>query len=44
MTIDRSSPTADTDRAIDPARVPVIEVDDVTKSYPSEPPVQALRG
>jgi len=26
------------------ARVPVLEVHDVTKSYPSEPPVQALRG
>ena len=25
-------------------RVPVLDVDDVTKSYPGEPPVQALRG
>ena len=24
--------------------VPVLDVDDVTKSYPGEPPVQALRG
>jgi putative ABC transport system ATP-binding protein len=29
--------------AIRGARVPVLEVDDVTKSYPGEPPVQALR-
>jgi putative ABC transport system ATP-binding protein len=28
----------------DVAKVPVLEVDDVTKSYPGEPPVQALRG
>jgi putative ABC transport system ATP-binding protein len=26
------------------ARVPVLDVDDATKSYPGEPPVQALRG
>ena len=26
------------------ARVPVLDVDDVTKSYPGEPPVHALRG
>jgi putative ABC transport system ATP-binding protein len=30
--------------AIDAASGPVLEVDDVTKSYPGEPPVQALRG
>jgi len=30
--------------AIDGAGVPVLAVDDVTKSYPGEPPVQALRG
>jgi putative ABC transport system ATP-binding protein len=29
--------------ALDGAGVPVLAVDDVTKSYPSEPPVQALR-
>ena len=29
--------------AIDSAGVPVLDVDSVTKSYPSEPPVQALR-
>ena len=28
----------------DEAQVPVLEVDNVTKSYPGEPPVQALRG
>ena len=30
--------------AIRRARVPVLEVHDVTKSYPGEPPVRALRG
>jgi putative ABC transport system ATP-binding protein len=30
--------------AIDGAGAPVLEVDAVTKSYPGEPPVQALRG
>jgi putative ABC transport system ATP-binding protein len=30
--------------AIRGARVPVLEVDDITKSYPGEPPVHALRG
>jgi putative ABC transport system ATP-binding protein len=30
--------------AIAGARVPVLEVEDVTKSYPGEPPVHALRG
>ena len=30
--------------AIGGAGVPVLDVDDVTKSYPGEPPVQALRG
>ncbi len=30
--------------ALDGARVPVLDVDDVTKSYPGEPPVEALRG
>jgi putative ABC transport system ATP-binding protein len=30
--------------ALDGAEVPVLDVDDVTKSYPGEPPVEALRG
>jgi putative ABC transport system ATP-binding protein len=30
--------------AIGDAEVPVLEVDDVSKSYPGEPPVEALRG
>jgi putative ABC transport system ATP-binding protein len=30
--------------AIGGAGTPVLDVDDVTKSYPGEPPVQALRG
>ncbi len=30
--------------ALDRAGVPVLDADDVTKSYPGEPPVQALRG
>jgi putative ABC transport system ATP-binding protein len=30
--------------ALGGAGVPVLDVDDVTKSYPGEPPVQALRG
>jgi putative ABC transport system ATP-binding protein len=30
--------------AVGGAGVPVLDVDDVTKSYPGEPPVQALRG
>jgi len=30
--------------ALGAAGVPVLDVDDVTKSYPGEPPVQALRG
>ena len=30
--------------SITEAQVPVLDVDDVTKSYPGEPPVQALRG
>jgi putative ABC transport system ATP-binding protein len=30
--------------AIDGPRVPLLEVDNVTKSYPGEPPVHALRG
>ena len=30
--------------AIGSAKVPVLDVENVTKSYPGEPPVQALRG
>ena len=30
--------------ALDRAVAPVLDVEDVTKSYPGEPPVQALRG
>ncbi|MBO0787040.1 MAG: ABC transporter ATP-binding protein [Actinobacteria bacterium] len=36
-----SSPTGTDDR---PYRPPVLELQEVTKTYPSEPPVQALRG
>ncbi|HWE58821.1 MAG TPA: ABC transporter ATP-binding protein [Solirubrobacteraceae bacterium] len=32
------------DAPADPVPVPVLEVDDVTKSYPGEPPVHALHG
>jgi putative ABC transport system ATP-binding protein len=35
---------ADGDSVADEAPVPVLEVVNVTKSYPGEPPVQALRG
>ena len=35
---------AGNDSAIRGARMPVLEVHDLTKSYPGEPPVQALRG
>jgi putative ABC transport system ATP-binding protein len=35
--------TAGNDVAVEGARVPVLDVDNVTKSYPGEPPVQALR-
>jgi putative ABC transport system ATP-binding protein len=31
-------------RGTRPARPPVLDIDDVTKSYPGQPPVQALRG
>ena len=37
-------PARQDDPATHAARVPVLEVDNVTKSYPGEPPVQALRG
>jgi putative ABC transport system ATP-binding protein len=36
--------TAGNGRAFGDPRVPVLETDKVTKSYPGEPPVQALRG
>jgi putative ABC transport system ATP-binding protein len=36
--------TAGNDVAIEGAGVPVLDVDGVSKSYPGEPPVQALRG
>jgi len=35
--------TADNDVAIEGTGVPVLDADGVTKSYPAEPPVQALR-
>jgi putative ABC transport system ATP-binding protein len=44
MTTGQPSPAAGTDRFPDPLRIPVLEADDVTKSYPGDPPVQALRG
>jgi putative ABC transport system ATP-binding protein len=44
-------PTPDSDAtpagngfAVGGAEVPVLDVDDVTKSYPGEPPIEALRG
>ncbi len=42
-TPDSNAVTAGNDVAIDGAGVPVLDVDGVTKSYPGEPPVQALR-
>jgi putative ABC transport system ATP-binding protein len=44
MTIDDRSPMAKPNVVTDPVRVPVLEVDKLTKSYPGDPPVQALRG
>jgi putative ABC transport system ATP-binding protein len=38
------SPTTETKGRLDDGSVPVLEVDRVTKVYPSEPPVTALRG
>ncbi len=40
---DHPSAVATNDNAVDAQVVPVIEVDNVSKSYPGEPPVQALR-
>jgi putative ABC transport system ATP-binding protein len=42
-TPDSNAVAANTSFAIGGARVPVLDVDDVTKSYPGEPPVRALR-
>jgi putative ABC transport system ATP-binding protein len=42
--LDHSSVVASKGPLTDAARVPVLEVDNVTKTYPGEPPVQALRG
>jgi putative ABC transport system ATP-binding protein len=41
---DETAAAADDAVTIDIARLPVLDVDDVAKSYPGEPPVQALRG
>ncbi len=41
---DSSAVAAGNGSAIGGAGIPVLDVDDVTKSYPGEPPVQALRG
>jgi putative ABC transport system ATP-binding protein len=42
-TADNTAVAAGTGSALDGAGVPVLDVDGVTKSYPGEPPVQALR-
>jgi putative ABC transport system ATP-binding protein len=42
--LDHASIVADNGSVTDVAQVPVLEVDNVTKSYPGEPPVQALHG
>lgn len=44
MTIDEPSSVAGVRPASDLLPVPVLEVDNVTKTYPGEPPVLALRG
>jgi putative ABC transport system ATP-binding protein len=44
MTTDHPTATGSTNIRNDPARAAVLEIDDVTKSYPGKPPVQALRG
>jgi putative ABC transport system ATP-binding protein len=41
---DRPSVVAGNGSVTDAAKVPVLEVDNVTKSYPGQPPVEALRG
>jgi putative ABC transport system ATP-binding protein len=40
----RASTLAGDGSGADPTQMPVLEVDGVTKTYPGEPPVQALRG
>jgi putative ABC transport system ATP-binding protein len=40
---DNDAVVADNGSVTEAAQVPVLEVDNVTKSYPGEPPVQALR-
>jgi putative ABC transport system ATP-binding protein len=42
-TADNTAVAAGTGSALDGAGVPVLDVDGVTRSYPGEPPVQALR-
>jgi len=42
--LDHPSLVAGNDSVPDAVQLPVVQVDDVTKSYPGEPPVQALRG
>ena len=42
MTTDH--PSSGDDLATDPAPLPVLELDEVTRVHPGEPPVQALRG
>ncbi len=44
MTTYHPSRMANTNSASDPMRVPVLEVENLTKSYPGEPPVEALQG
>jgi putative ABC transport system ATP-binding protein len=43
-TLDHTQSSASHGSLADSVQVPVLEVDNVTKSYPGEPPVQALRG
>jgi putative ABC transport system ATP-binding protein len=42
--LDQPAGVAGNPSVVDTAPAPVLEVDNVTKSYPGEPPVQALRG
>ena len=42
--LDDPSVDASDDSVTEAVQIPVLEVDNVTKSYPGEPPVQALRG
>jgi putative ABC transport system ATP-binding protein len=41
---DDTAALAESGITTDGARAPVLDIDDVTKTYPGEPPVQALRG